>query len=63
MQFLKRVTRDAPGEVLRILLQMDSTDNPQVLDGVVEIASELPIDLAVRLEPMISDYINKPFHV
>ena len=63
MQFLKRVTRDAPHEVLRILLQMDRTDNPQVLNGVVEIGSELPIELSVRLEPMVRDYINRPFHV
>jgi hypothetical protein len=63
MQFLKRVSRDAPDEVLRIILGLDSTDNPQVLDGFVEIAATLPIELSVRLEPVISDYIGKPFHV
>lgn len=63
MAFLKRIVADAPDEVLRILLTMDRTNNPQVLDGVVEIASQLPIELAVRLESMITDYINKPFYV
>lgn len=63
MQFLKRVTPDAPDEVLRIVLQMDGTDNPRVLDDIVEIASELPIELSVRLEAMIRDYIDKPYHV
>ena len=63
MDFLKRIAADAPDEVLRILLAMDRTNNPQVLDGVVEIASQLPIELAVRLEPMITEYINNPFHV
>ena len=58
MVFLKRITADAPEEVLRILLAMDRTNNPQVLDGVVEIASQLPIELAVRLEPIITDYIQ-----
>jgi hypothetical protein len=63
MQFLKRLSGDAPEEVLEILLQMGKTDNPQVLNDVVEIAAELPIELSVRLEPMIKDYIQKPFHV
>jgi hypothetical protein len=63
MVFLRRIAADAPEEVLRILLTMDATNNPQVLNGVVEIASQLPIELAVRLEPMITGYINKPFHV
>ena len=63
MQFLKRVSRDAPEDVLGILLQMDSTNNPQVLNGVVEIAAELPIELSIRLEPIISDYVAQPFHV
>lgn len=63
MRFLKQVTRDVPDEVLRIVLHMDGTDNPQVLDGVLEIAAELPMELSIRLEPMIREYINKPFHV
>src|SRR5262249_10184472 len=63
MQFLKRVSQDAPHEVLQILLQMGNTNNPQVLNGVVEIAAELPVELSVRLEPMIRDYIQQPFHV
>lgn len=63
MHFLKRVSRDAPEEVLQIILQLGNTDNPQVLNGVIEIAAELPIELSVRLEPLIKDYIQKPFHV
>jgi len=63
MQFLKRACLTSPAEVLQILLQMGNTDNPQVLNGVVEIAAELPIELSVQLEPMIKDYIQKPFHV
>jgi hypothetical protein len=63
MVFLRRVVTQAPESVVEILLKVNQTDNPRVLDGIVEIAVDLPVDLAVRLEQMISDYIKHPYHV
>jgi hypothetical protein len=61
--FLKRVVRQAPEQVTEILLKIGQTDNPRVLDGMIEIISELPVHLGVRLEHVIREYINQPYDV
>jgi hypothetical protein len=61
--YLKRVVGQASAQVADILLQIGKTDNPRVLDGMVEIISELPVHLAVRLEHVIREYIEQPYHV
>lgn len=63
MAFLKRVATLAPERIVEILLKIDRTDNPRVLDGIVEIAADLPVELAIRLEGKVRDYIKQPYHV
>jgi hypothetical protein len=44
-------------------LKVSDTDNPRVLASIVEIATDLPLELAIRLDPVITKYINQPYHV
>lgn len=63
MVFLRRVAAKEPEHVVEILLKIDATDNPRVLDGLLEIAAEVPVEYSIRLEGRIRDYINQPYHV
>lgn len=63
MLFLKRVATKTPERIADILLKVSDTDNPRVLASIVEIATDLPLELAIRLEPVITKYINQPYHV
>jgi hypothetical protein len=63
MVFLRRVAIEAPEKVVQILLEIDATDNPRVLDGILEIAADVPVEFSIRLEGKIRDYIKQPYHV
>jgi hypothetical protein len=63
MVFLRRVAVEAPETVVEILLKVDATDNPRVLDGILEIAADVPVEFSIRLEDKIRDYIRQPYHV
>ncbi len=63
MVFLRRVAVEAPEPVVKILLKIDATDNPRVLDGILEIAADVPVEYSIRLEGKIRDYIKQPYHV
>jgi hypothetical protein len=63
-EFLKRVAPVAPKDVVEILLEMGDTDNPRVLETVVEIALSIANDpVSLRLERIISKYLAQPYHV
>ena len=62
--FLKRVAASAGAEVVNILLEIGNTDNPRVLEDVVEIALNISDSrLSLKLERIIRDYIEQPYHV
>jgi hypothetical protein len=63
MSFLKRIAAQAPDTIVEILVNLDHHNNPRVLDGIVEIAADLPVDMSLRLEPLVEDYIRLPYHV
>ncbi len=63
-EFLKRVAPVAPKDVVEILLEMGDTDNPRVLETVVEIALSIANDpVSLKLERIISKYLAQPYHV
>ena len=63
-RFLKRIAPLAGEEVAKILLEMGSTDNPRVLEDVVEIALSIPNEeLSLKLEGIISRYLEQPYHI
>ncbi len=60
-QFLKRVAPVAREDVVEILLGIGDTDNPRVLEDVVEIALSTANDPAsLKLEPIILKYLAHP---
>ena len=62
-EFLKRVALVAREDVVKILLEMGDTDNPRVLDDVVEIALTIANDpVSLKLENIISKYLAQPYH-
>ena len=62
--FLKRVAPLAGEEVVKILLEMGDTDNPRVLEDVVEIALRISKEeLSLRLEGIIRRYVEQPYHI
>jgi hypothetical protein len=61
--FLKRVAAQVPDTVVAILLELEHRNNPKVLDGIVEIVADLPVNLSLALEPLVQDYIRLPYHV
>jgi hypothetical protein len=58
MVFLKRAATHAPERVVNIILKIPRTDNPRVLDGIIEIAAGLPPHLAARVADAISEQIK-----
>jgi hypothetical protein len=63
-EFLKRVAPVAREDVVKILLEMGDTDNPKVLEDVVEIALSIANDpVSLKLEPIICKYLAQPYHV
>jgi hypothetical protein len=62
LEFLKRMTTIAPEEVVGIVLDMEKTDNPTVLNGIVEVALKLPdVRLSIRLEGVIRNLLEQPY--
>jgi hypothetical protein len=61
--FLRRAANRVPGRVVEILLKIDRTDNPLVIDGILQIAAELPPESSVRLQGLIRHYIGQSYHV
>ena len=58
IQYLKNVCRDAPDEVVSLLIDLPETDNPVVYDGILEIALQLPGEKSARLKSKILEYTS-----
>lgn len=61
--FLKNIYKEVPSEVVKIILGIPKTDNPQVYNGILEVALGLDGELSVKLLPKIieSTEINNKF--
>jgi|GEM_PF-5065975 len=53
-RYLTRVAKLDPSVVVNIALKIPSTDNPQVLNDLFEIAVEVPPEIAKRLLPVLT---------
>ena len=56
LQYLKNVCKDAPEEVIQLLLQLPAVDNPRVYGNMLDIALELDGEQSVQLKPKILEY-------
>ena len=56
LQYLKNVCKDAPEEVIQLLLQLPAIDNPRVYDSILDIALELDGEQSVQLKPKMLEY-------
>ena len=56
IQYLKNVCRDAPDEVINLVMELPAVDNPIVYDGILDIALQLPGEKSARLKPKILAY-------
>ena len=58
IQYLKNVCRDAPDEVINLVMELPPIDNPIVYDGILDIALQLPGEKSARLKPKILEYAS-----
>ena len=58
LQYLKNVSRDAPDEVINLILGLPKVDNPSVYNDILEIALQLYGDRSAQLKPKILEYIE-----
>ncbi len=56
LQYLKKVCKDAPEEVIQLVLQLPAVNNPRVYDSILDIALELDGEQSVRLKPKMLEY-------
>ena len=56
LHYLFGVVKDAPDEVLRVLLQLPKLDNPQVTRRILDIACELPGVQSRKLKSRVIDF-------
>ena len=56
LQYLMNVCKDAPDEVIKIVLQLPAVDNPRVYDSILEIALELDGKQSAQLKPKMLEY-------
>ena len=56
LNYLKNVAREAPDQVVELVLNLSKVDNPGVYDGILDIALELPKGHSARLRPKILEY-------
>ena len=56
LQYLKNVCKDAPEEVIQLVLQLPEVDNPRVYENILDIALELKGERSARLKPKMLEY-------
>ena len=56
LHYLKNVCKDAPEEVIKIVLRLPAVDNPRVYDSILEIARELAGEQSAQLKPKMLEY-------
>jgi hypothetical protein len=58
LSYLTRVAKQAPDDVVDVLLLLRSSNNAWVRRAVFEIGSQLPADSSARLEPLIKAWLE-----
>ena len=58
LQYLKNVCKDAPEEVIKIVLQLPAVDNPNVYNSILDIALELEGEESAQLKSKMLEYAN-----
>ena len=56
IQYLKNVCKEIPDEVINLVMELPSVDNPIVYDGILDIALQLPGEHSTKLKPKILEY-------
>ena len=58
IQYLTNVCREAPDEVINLVMDLPEIDNPVVYDGILDIALRLPGKQSVKLKDKMLKYAN-----
>lgn len=56
LQYLKNVCKDAPEDVIQLLLQLPAVDNPRVYNYILDIALELDGEQSAQLKSKMLEY-------
>lgn len=56
LQYLENICKDAPEEVIQLVLQLPAVDNPRVYDSILDIALELDGEQSAQLKPKMLEY-------
>ena len=63
IQYLSKVAKDAPSDVVRILLRLPHVDNPSVYDGILETALQLRGSQSAKLKGKMLEYASLDFQI
>ena len=58
IQYLKNICKEAPDEVIKLLIDLPDIDNPAVYDGILDIALQLPGEYSAKLKSKLLKYAN-----
>ena len=58
LQYLKNMSHDVPDEVINVVLNLPTVDNPSVYNEILEIALQLHGEQSVKLKPKILESID-----
>ena len=56
IEYLKNISQDVPGEVIRIVLELPEIDNPRVYNDILDIALSLDGEQSAQLKPKMLEY-------
>lgn len=63
IQYLQRISKEKPEQVVDIILGLEQTDNPRTLREFFSIACDLEdTALSLRLKPMIKQFLKSPYN-
>ena len=58
LEYLKNVAQDVPEEVIQIVLELPTVDNPMVYNDILDIALSLNGEQSARLKPKMLEYAS-----
>ena len=63
LQYLKNMSHDVPDEVINVVLDLPTVDNPSVYNEILEIALQLDGEQSIKLKPKVLESLDIDYQV
>ena len=63
LQYLKNMSHDVPDEVINVVLNLPTVDNPNVYNEILEIALQLDGEQSIKLKPKVLESLDIDYQV